>query len=240
MSLNWTIKEYESVESTQDILKEYASNGASEGLVIVGEEQKSGRGRHGNVWDAPKGNLYMSLLLKPNCPAAVAGQYSFIIAVALSDAISSFIDDVHIKKLKWPNDVLIKDKKCAGILLESELSVDGIVSDLYVGVGVNILSPPEDKIGISDVSKGDVTVQSFLKEFLGKIEYYIKIYNKNGFSDISELWMSQAYKLEEEIKVRLPNKVIYGVFEGIDSDGTLLLRLDNGEVQAITAGEVYF
>lgn len=240
MPLSWTIDHYDCVESTQDILKEKASQGANEGLVVVATEQSAGRGRHGNVWSAPKGNLYMSFLLRPDCTPSDAGQYSFLIAVALSSTLDEFMSAEHEKKLKWPNDVLINNKKIAGILLESDLSPQGKVSDLYIGVGVNILNSPEGKISVSDISEKTTSVEYFLNLFLKKISEYYDLYNKNGFKEIKELWVSQAYKLGQEISVRLPNETLKGVFEGVDENGTLLLQLDNGERQLITAGEVYF
>lgn len=240
MTLLWKIDQYDCVESTQDILKKAAIDGAHEGLVVCAKEQAGGRGRHGNIWNSPKGNLYFSFLLKPNGSAENAGQYSFLVAVALSRTIEVFISAGHSKHLKWPNDIIIDDKKCAGILLESAISAQGIVTDLYVGVGVNIYVPPEEAISINDVSDQDVTIDIFLNTFLKNIEQLYEKYNKNGFKCIRTEWMKEAYKISENIHVRLPNKTLYGVFEGLDKDGTLLLRLDNDTLQRITAGEVYF
>lgn len=238
--INWIIEQYDCVDSTLDILKEKAQQGAEEGLVVYAQEQNQGRGRHGNVWHAPRGNLYMSFLLRPNCAPSVAGQYSFLVAVALSKAIDEIIEGGHEKHLKWPNDVLIDGKKIAGILLESEISSDGTVKDLYVGVGVNILTPPKDAIAVKDISTQDIDVHSFLSLFIKKISESIDILNKNGFLFICNAWLSEAYKLNETIRVRLPHETKHGVFKGLDKDGTLLLKLDNGAVERITAGEVYF
>ncbi len=241
MSLNWVIENYECVESTQDILKEISSSTfTEEGLVISAQTQTAGRGRHGNVWKAPKGNLYISFLLHPECEISVAGHFSFLIAVALSKTIDKYIDSGHEKSLKWPNDILIDGKKCAGILLESNISPKGTISDLYVGVGVNILAPPEERIGLQQVSSQILTVESVLNTLLKTINIYYDLYSKKGFKEIQNLWISEAYRLHEKINVRLPQKTLSGIFEGLDEEGTLLLRLDNGVLERITAGEVYF
>ena len=240
MLLNWEIENHSCVNSTQDILKERCKNGASQGLVITADEQSKGRGRHGNVWQAPKGNLYMSFLLKPNCRADTAGQYSFLIALALSKAIDAYIKPQHKKQLKWPNDLLIDEKKCAGILLESEINNEGIVTDLYAGVGVNIQIAPSEKVALKDICEHVPSVEEFLESFLESIAKSLLLYDQEGFSSVCTQWLSQAYRVNEMIKVRLPKEALYGVFEGLDDDGTLLLRMDNGELQRITAGEVYF
>lgn len=238
--INWTVEQYDCVDSTLNILKQKASSGADEGLVVYAQEQTKGRGRHGNVWHGPRGNLYMSFLLRPNCTPAVSGQYSFLVAVALSQTIDVLIDDDHKKYLKWPNDVLVDGKKIAGILLESVLSAEGLVEELHIGVGVNILTPPDGAVAVKNITSENVNVDSFLKLFVKKISKLIDMYEEKSFSFVRDLWLKDACKLGKEIRVRLPNEIKYGVFQGLDDDGTLLLMLDNGTIERITAGEVYF
>ncbi len=240
MTFNWTIDHHACVESTQTLLKEKAKGGAQEGCVVSAEKQTAGRGRQGKVWIAPEGNLSMSFLLRPHCSPAQAGQYSFLVAVALSKTLDKYIEKGHVKHLKWPNDILIDGQKCAGILLESDLSDEGKIEALYIGVGVNILHAPPERCALQEVSSQEVSASLLLAKFLENIKKYINLYKENGFLSIREIWMEEAYKLKEEIKVRLPDKTLTGVFEGLDEDGALLLRLDNGVLERVSAGEVYF
>ncbi len=243
MPFQWNVKSFGTLPSTQDYLKELVQSNdpsAVEGLVITTQKQPGGRGRHGNQWDGPQGNLYQTFLLTPHCTPLVAGQYSFLMAVALVRAMQDFMDEGHALQLKWPNDVLIDEKKCAGILLESELSNEGLVTHLYVGVGVNINSAPDDRIGLGDVTSKDVSISVFQESFLNHIGNAIEQFKRDGFELIREEWLAQAYKMGKTIRVRLPHEILHGVFEGLDENGTLLLRLDNGDLQRITSGEVYF
>jgi BirA family biotin operon repressor/biotin-[acetyl-CoA-carboxylase] ligase len=241
--LNFTIDTYGSLPSTQDAVKDRAAKGAAEGLVVQALTQTGGRGRHGNVWDSPMGNLYMSVLLRPACSAALAWQISFVAAVALSKAMDKFVSRKHIKTLKWPNDVLIDNKKCAGILLESELGKDGTVEWLALGIGVNILSPPPDRIGLKDTmgSQKRLAIHPFRDVVLEEFQNHYDAWRVKGFAPIRKTWLKQAHGLNEPIKVRLTDKTLDGVFEGIDDSGALLLRQKNGDTpMVIHAGEVFF
>ncbi len=160
-AVNWQIRTLSHVPSTQNSIRELAAEGAPEGTVVQALMQTSGRGRQGNQWISPMGNLYMSMLLRPGCTAMAAGQISFVAAVALSAAMDDVMAPGHAKTLKWPNDVLIDGKKCAGILLESDLDKDGNVNSLVLGMGVNIMAPPEDRIGLQQVGRGQVAIHPF-------------------------------------------------------------------------------
>jgi BirA family biotin operon repressor/biotin-[acetyl-CoA-carboxylase] ligase len=155
--VEWKIHTYAQLESTQDYVRSVAEDEEffAEGVVIQALAQTKGRGRHGNEWQSPMGNLYMSVLLRPECPAQAAGQLSFVVAVALSAAMGEVLADGHVKTLKWPNDILIDGKKVAGILLESNISKLGIVDYVVAGMGVNIMAAPEGAVALAQVSKGE-------------------------------------------------------------------------------------
>lgn len=224
--MNYTIQTFESVESTMDIARDAAMNDADEGLVIQAFEQISGRGRRGNAWSSPKGNLYQSIILRPIVERHSWGQLSFVIAVALGAAIS----DHTPYHLKWPNDVLINDNKLAGILIEA--------GDDYVivGIGVNIEACPVDRAKIHDF--WDVSVNDFRNIFLDKIAYYYDLWQMDGFASIRELWLAKAYKIGETIQARTPKAVYEGVFEDLDAQGILLLREKDGLLRQINSGEI--
>jgi len=216
------IQYFDIVDSTMDVARENLIHGR----VVQAGEQAGGRGRRGNAWASPKGNLYQSIVLKPGTPRETWGQLSFIIAVALGKCIEDKIN-YH---LKWPNDILINDQKLAGILLE--VHDDFVV----IGTGVNITHAPDDRAKVSDF--WDVSVNDFRDVFLSEIEKYFMMWEEEGFAPIRELWMQHAYKLGENIQARLPNAIYDGVFEGLDDQGILLLRQNDGSLKQINSGEI--
>lgn len=237
----WTIEVFDKLPTTQDVAIAAAEAGAAEGAVIQAMVQTGGRGRHGNQWISPLGNLYMSLLLRPNCAPDLAGQISFVIALALSAAMDPYVTPDHKKTLKWPNDILIDGKKCAGILLESSLSPEGTVQSLIVGMGVNIHAAPEDRIGLQSVA-GDkrLAVHRFRDEILAHISDYYEGWKTAGFETVRRDWLKQAHGLNHKISARLPDKTVKGIFRDIGPDGALLMEGEGGKEIAIRAGEVFF
>ena len=237
--ISWQIQRFDEVSSTQDIATEKARQGAPAGTVIVATSQSKGRGRSGNNWDSLTGNLFCSLVLRPDIEPAQSGQYSFLIAIALNRALSDILNDGHSIKNKWPNDVLVDEKKIAGILLEAVLDANSIDA-MIVGIGVNIAYAPQDKIFLNAVANAPETVDGFLSGLLAHLAEVLAEYEAEGFAALREEWLDQALNLHQPIKVRLPNSVLDGVFEGLEADGALTLRLANGDIKVIHSGEVFF
>lgn len=236
----WQVKTLSHLPSTQDDMRQRASDGEAEGAVTQALMQTAGRGRLGNQWSSPLGNLYMSLLLRPHCPVNIAGQLAFVLAVALSDAIEAIIAPGHVKTLKWPNDILIDGRKCAGILLETQLSGHGIVDYVVAGIGVNILAPPEDRIGLQAVAANAVAIHPFRDLALDRIGRYYRQWQADGFAPIRALWLAQVHGLGQPASARIKDGVTQGVFKGIDADGAFLLELPDGGMKTVQAGEICF
>lgn len=215
-----------------------ADAGEPEGLAIQSLQQTGGRGRHGNTWTSPMGNLYVSALLRPNCTPTKAAQLAFVAAVALSDAIDDVIEDGHVKTLKWPNDILVNGQKISGILLESALK-ERVVDYVVIGTGVNIFAPPEGAIGLNNIKKNPVFVNIFRDMYLSKLLTRYDEWKDKGFASIREAWLKQAHGLGQDMTIRLPEISYHGVFKGIDENGSLLAEID-GQSRVFTAGEVHF
>ena len=235
----WCVQVLGTAPSTQDLVRDLAETGEAEGLAIQTLQQTKGRGRHGNDWVSPMGNLYVSLLLRPSCKADKAGQLAFVVALALSDAIDDIIEDGHVKTLKWPNDILIDGKKVSGILLESKLDKHGRIDYLIVGTGVNIFAAPENAIGLDTVKKERIAINTFRDIYLDKLHARYISWQDKGFAEIRQSWLKQAHGLGQDMSIRLPEITYRGVFEGIDDNGTLIALVD-GEKRTFTAGEVHF
>ncbi len=235
----WRIQVLGTTPSTQDMVRSLAETGEPEGLAIQSLQQTKGRGRHGNDWASPMGNLYMSLLLRPSCKADKAGQMAFVVALALSDAMSEVIGPSHTKTLKWPNDILIDGKKVSGILLESKLDKHGRVDYLIVGTGINIFAPPEGAVGLDQIKREPVFVNKFRDLYLAKLLDRYTSWQNKGFAQFREAWLKQAHGLGQNMKIRLPEIAYEGIFEGIDENGALIANVD-GQQRIFTAGEVHF
>lgn len=240
--MTWKIENFAVLTSTQDEIKRRAlDDGADEGLVVQALTQSEGRGRQGNQWTSPMGNLYMSVLLRPLCTADLAGQISFIVALAVSAAMDEFMAEGHQKTLKWPNDILIDGKKVSGILLESELSPKGLVGHLAIGIGVNVLSAPEGRIALKEVS-GDnrLAVHPFRDRILHHLDVYYNVWKAEGFAPIRKSWMAQAHAVRQTLTARLPQREEKGIFVDIDESGGLILEISENKRIVIRAGEIYF
>lgn len=236
----WRIEQFESIPSTMDLLRERALADYPEGVVIVAATQTKGRGRGNNIWQAPLGNLSCSLLVRPHIHQRHAGQYSFITACALQKTFAQFIKPQHKAQNKWPNDVLLNGIKAAGILLESDVENNGMISYLNIGVGVNIVDAPEGKIALNHLIASPANAADFLSAFLDHLNSFISQYRMDGFKPIKDEWLKYAHALGEMIAVRLPHETINGVFKGLDDDGALILELETNKIRLIHSGDVYF
>ncbi len=233
------------VTSTNDEARALAEAGAEDGTLVWAREQSAGRGRQGGVWASPPGNLYFSLVLRPDRTLAEAAQLGFIAALAVGEAVGSVGPPLLEITYKWPNDVLLNERKCAGILLESKSTPEGALDFLILGIGVNVASYPEDTDFPAtslhfegtppDVSEVDL-LEAFSRHFLSWVNGWLD----DGFVRVRRAWLNHAHRLGEEIEVRLPKETLAGTFKDMDAHGVLILELPGGEVRRISAGDVYF
>jgi BirA family transcriptional regulator, biotin operon repressor / biotin---[acetyl-CoA-carboxylase] ligase len=235
---------YATVGSTNDEAKRLARAAAEEGTLVWGLEQTAGRGRRGRAWSSPPGNLYASLILRPHCPLDQAAQLGFIAALAVGDTLSSICENrLDALSYKWPNDVLLRGRKIAGILLESELQSDGKMPlFVVVGVGINLISSPRDTefpaTSIAEEDLGTISSAAALEVFAHHFQTWAGRWRGEGFVPIRAAWRTHAAALGEPIRVRLEAATLQGRFLDIDQHGALLLETA-GQLQRISAGEIF-
>ena len=220
-----------------------AASGASHGTVVWARRQIAGKGRRQRYWESPPGNLYCSVLLRPGGDAADGGRLTFVVALALADAIAALHPAASIG-LKWPNDVLLDgDKKTAGILLESDLDADNRLDWVVIGSGLNLISHPTsvERPATDLRSALGVTVEpaAALEAYVAALDGWLRRLAQDGFAAIRSAWLSRAVGLGEPITVRLEAATMVGTFRDLDDDGALLLGLPDGGVRRITAGDVF-
>lgn len=237
------IEAYEALDSTNAEARRRAEAGEPGPVWITAAVQTAGRGRRGRAWVSPKGNLAATLLTVTDLPPAEAAQYSFVAALAASDLADTCLG-AGIARLKWPNDVLIHGRKAVGILVESGARPDGRLW-LAVGIGVNLANAPTDvdrpAAAFAEHMNGPPPSPADALEILASaFERWRKAWTTRGFAAIAEGWTARAMGLGEPCEARLPNRTLSGVAEGLDLDGALRLRLPDGGLERITAGDVFF
>jgi BirA family biotin operon repressor/biotin-[acetyl-CoA-carboxylase] ligase len=224
----------ETCDSTNSEAMRRAEEGAEDGTLVWARRQTEGRGRRGRSWQS---------VLRPDCSPQQAAQLGFVAAVALGDAIGSVVPPMIEVQFKWPNDVLLNERKGAGILLESKI-VDGAMDWLVLGIGANVESYPQDLEPPAtslrfEGAPGDVTAMRLLEAFAPHFMSRVNRWLDDGFAPIRRGWLNHAYGLGEEIGVDLASEHLEGRFKDLDDNGTLILELPDGGTRSIAAGDVY-
>lgn len=231
----------DSIGSTNDEAKRLAASGAPDGTVVTAREQTRGRGRRGRGWTSPPGNLYLSLVLRPNVPATRLPELGFMAAVALTDTIAPLLPAPETLGHKWPNDVLLKGKKLAGILIETSLGADPSRADwAVIGLGINVRHHPSeaDRPATSLAAEGiPITSEALLSPLLGRLMDLRQRWLTLGFAPLRAAWLARAAGLGETISLRGPMGAESGIFAGVDEAGALLLGRD-GRVTRVPVAEV--
>ncbi|MDX2027259.1 MAG: biotin--[acetyl-CoA-carboxylase] ligase [Alphaproteobacteria bacterium] len=231
----YRIRQLAVTSSTNDNARQAAEEGEAEGLVVWALKQTSGRGRHGRMWESPEGNLYCSVLLRPQAGPQSFGQYGFLTALALGDAVRALLPNAAIT-FKWPNDVLVNGKKISGILLEAG---EGW---LVVGMGLNVRHHPQETLYPATSLSSENAIQQeltvILDQLLECLWHWYGLMQAQGFEPLRAAWLQQAQK--GRLSVRMPDGVVEGNFDSIDQQGHLQLILADGTERVIATGDVFF
>jgi BirA family biotin operon repressor/biotin-[acetyl-CoA-carboxylase] ligase len=234
----------EEVGSTNTEAFKRAEAGERGPLWIVARRQTQGRGRSGRSWGSEPGNLYASLLQRLSCPPSAVHQISLLAGVAVIDAIRAASGGVHIGglRLKWPNDVLIGQAKCAGILPECVSGANGKDITAVIGIGINLAWHPADigRPATHLAAHGvDVTPDAMLRALASAMQDWIGTWQGGaGFARVRAAWLERAGPVGEAATVDTGAERIAGTFLGLDGDGALLLRDAHGLQRKVTYGDV--
>ena len=193
---------------------------------MLAETQSAGRGSRGRGWTAPKGNLNLSVLLRPCCPPN-AGRWAFHAGVALYEALSPYTTGLL---LKWPNDVLLNDHKIGGVLIDSSLDEAGNLAWVVVGIGANLVEAPvvdgrTTACLPSPSPSADTVAEAFLRHF----DHWEEM-------DVHSAWLDRAHKPGTVIDVVTPHRRVRGRFVGLSLRGELIL---DGVSTPISSAEVF-
>jgi len=233
---------YETVTSTNDEAKFLAvKNSAPEGTVVWAKEQTAGRGRMSRKWESRPGNLYSSIILRPFGSLADAAQIAFLPALAVGEMLKMFTPTSNYS-FKWPNDVLLNQKKISGILLESGDWTQTASKWLVTGCGINLIhSPTETQFPATSILKEteiNIPVEEALLAYSSFLFDWYKKWKISGFSAVREAWLKNAIGFKKSLTVECRGQLFSGHFVGLDPRGALELKTENG-IRIIEAGDVY-
>jgi BirA family biotin operon repressor/biotin-[acetyl-CoA-carboxylase] ligase len=217
--------------STQDWLIAAAQNGAPESAILA-ERQTAGRGRGGRAWQAPAGNLNLSILLRPGPVPLQAAAWSLLAGVAVFDAVAG--QGARDLQLKWPNDLMLGGAKLAGVLIDSALTTCGLIDWLVIGIGANISAAPDlpDRPTTCLADHGIATAPATLaRGIISAIDHW----RARGTAATRAAWLARAHPPGTVLRVHHGSEMIEGRFAGLADDGSLMLQ--NGP--AFASGDVF-
>jgi len=235
-----------SVGSTNEFAYRRALQDEQEGVLVIAEEQKKGKGRKSRKWDSRfnKG-LWFSLILRPDLPAAKAGLVPYLAGISVAEAVE---DVIGLKAdMKWPNDLLLSGRKFCGILSEVEFE-NSQIDFIILGIGINVNHkkdefPEEfrDQATSLRIESGSrIDRAQFLAEVLVQLEKNYNYMKQNGFENIMTRWQTRCPQFGKEIVVIQDDDTYHGTFEDLDDEGCLLLRTRSDELIKIVAGDITF
>ena len=234
----WRVRRFATIDSTNRWLLDEARNGARAGLVVIADEQTEGRGRRGRTWSAPAGSsLLVSVLLRPRLRGDDVHVLTMAAALALRDAVEE-VTGLRAG-LKWPNDLVVGDRKLAGVLAEAELDGEGHTEAVVIGLGCNVEWPsiPPDLEGIATSCNLEVghpvdraqVLDVFLSRLAERLEH---------LADVPGEYRDALVTLGRTVRVDLGDAAVIGTATGLDAAGRLVVTPDEGEAVTVAVGDV--
>ncbi|OQY02613.1 MAG: biotin--[acetyl-CoA-carboxylase] ligase [Desulfobacteraceae bacterium 4572_130] len=234
-----TIHYFPRIPSTMDIAKKMARNNKTPHLtVVIAEEQTKGRGRLKRIWNSSKGGLWFSIILRPNLPPPFSFKVNFAASISLVRTLNKLFK--INATVKWPNDILLNEKKLAGLLSEMETKGD-MISFVNIGIGLNVNNFPEkhepNAVSIRTFIGKKVLRKKILSCFLNDFEKQLKgIYHKN----IIKIWKKYTSTIGRKVKIETYGEISEGVATDVDDTGSLILKQKNGITKKIIYGDCFY
>lgn len=231
--------------STNDDAKVLGEEGAPHGTLVVADVQNKGRGTRGRAWENPKGtNIAMSLLIRPEAPSDKISMLTLVMGLSVAEGIDNALGK-DVTSIKWPNDVVINGKKICGILTELHMKPDNTIDDVVIGVGINVKLKdiPESIKDIAgsilsetgrDIDRSFV-VASCMKAFEDNYEKYNETFD---LTLLKEQYEKRLINKGKDVRILDPKGEYEAVAEGITPTGALIVRIKDGTIKEVNAGEV--
>ena len=229
MKKKYNLINLKTVKSTNlEIKKMISSNKNINNLCLSADNQTDGYGRRNVKWFSYKGNIHLSILVKPKCSINEVNQLSFMTSITLGDTLKKIKSNINIK-YKWPNDILLNKKKIAGVIIETSSFVNKKIKWVIIGIGLNIKKSPnlntkEFKITSLNKEKIYVRKDDFIDSFLQRFFRNYEFWKKKGFNFIKKDWISNVYKKNNKIVVKYQNNYIKGKILDLLINGGIKLK----------------
>jgi BirA family biotin operon repressor/biotin-[acetyl-CoA-carboxylase] ligase len=236
---------HHNTSSTQDVARRHAESGTPEGTVVVAESQSAGRGRLGRSWHSPPGaGIYLSIVLRPGIIPRDDMKIPLVASVAAVNAIKRITSlDVRIK---WPNDLIVNNKKTGGILVESTSEID-IINFMILGMGINVNTPdsmiPRELQDIATSlyieSKKKISRVKLFQSLMMELETSYDTFLKEGFETLRRKWISFSNTIGSKVLINSPGEPPFeGTAIDIDMEGALIVKLSDGTEKRVLSGDV--
>lgn len=236
----------QSIPSTQTLAHELAQEGTDHGTVVIAQEQTESVGRMNRPWHSARNKgIWLSMILRPSIPPYLAPQLTLFTATVLADLIAQ---KTNLQpKIKWPNDLLINEKKVSGILTEMQAEQDQALY-VIIGIGLNVNQTNEDLPEGKDYAATSLYketnkqwhINQLTRDLLHVFEKNYEIYLGEGFKNFKQKWESYGFKIGEKIRIETMNNTWDSLFHGIAEDGALIVDDPNklGEKKRLYSGEI--
>ena len=234
---------FDEVKSTNTVAKFLAMNGAENGTVVISEKQTDAKGRSGKAWASPIGGIWLSLIVKPNVDYSKLPMITIGTGVAVAKAIER--TGITSAEIKWPNDIIIHDKKVCGILTEAVTTfntIDSVIIGVGIDANIDIEDFPEElQDGTTTLAEElgrkedeNVLIRLFLEEF----EKIAETFNEGDYESILKDWRKRSYSVGKIVEVREPfNKNFDAYVVGIGREGALIVEKIDGTLEKVISGE---
>jgi BirA family transcriptional regulator, biotin operon repressor / biotin---[acetyl-CoA-carboxylase] ligase len=228
---------YPEHSSTMDAAKKLAREGCPHFTTVIAGRQASGRGRLNREWISEEGGLYFTMVLRPDIPPVLSFRINFLASLTLTGILREMFDiDARVK---WPNDILINERKLAGMLSELEAETDRVVF-INIGIGLNVNNNPAsvepDATSLKRELGREVSRNDILSRYLDIFEDRLK---KTAFDDIIEEWKQYTVTLNRDVRVVTTNEVFAGKAVDVDDTGALIIKCADGSLKTIRYGDCF-
>ena len=228
---------FSEVSSTMDIARDMARKGCPDFTIVVADKQASGRGRMDRNWESPPGGLYFTMILRPQISLVLSPLLNFLASLVLSRTIR---ERFHVQAdVKWPNDILVDDRKISGMLSEMEAEGD-LVSFINIGIGININNTPSPDLpsaaSIKSITGQTHNRRKFLADYLARVED--RLHQQNFDSVIAE-WKAHSSTLGKQVRVVTRTGVTRGKAVDVDEGGALIVKTADGSFKKVIYGDCF-
>ncbi|MBW1812597.1 MAG: biotin--[acetyl-CoA-carboxylase] ligase [Deltaproteobacteria bacterium] len=228
---------FSEVNSTMDVARNMAKDDCPHFTVIIAESQTKGRGRLKRKWISEEGGLYFTIVLRPDVPITLVHMVNFCASLSLAKILQNHFS--LNAKVKWPNDVLVDDKKISGLLSEMEADDNGIYF-VNIGIGINVNNDPAleepNATSLKKLLGKDVLRKTILSLFLDEFENSLNLSNVNK---IMSQWKKYTMTLGKEVRIVTSRETTEGTAIDVDESGALILKLEDGSLKKIIYGDCF-